>query len=341
VALDPEQRHRLASAKLAALVRGHWGEAALGGAEQARHPAGAALQAGRRAWVLLEDGTAHGLGSALVWAASRGAERLDVVAGSRAPQLARRAALFRRPPGVWAADGRRLRLPRPEPYPPGPPERPPEHLASWAEVIEGAGAQAVWEAGVLRAEVLGLEVARVVEGADGARLEVGVGRHDRLARRSLGPTRPGPAELAEAVAAVADRRRGSVPAHPANQLSTERWLRAVAVSSPGLAGARQLDPVDCPVLAPLAPARRAPAAALGTDADGRPLLAVFSTGVDPELVPAAADARAWFARWRPPARSLVLVVPEGDDHPATAALARALATPAELRKVARHWREAS
>ncbi|MGH9282606.1 MAG: hypothetical protein ACRD0S_06680, partial [Acidimicrobiales bacterium] len=78
----------------------------------------------------------------------------------------------------------------------------------------------------------------------------------------------------------------------------------------------------------------APAPAAGVDGEGRPLLAVCSTGIDVDLVPAAADARLADGR----EARLVLVLPEADDHPVTRSLASALADPAEVVTVAGDWR---
>jgi hypothetical protein len=61
---------------------------------------------------------------------------------------------------------------------------------------------------------------------------------------------------------------------------------------------------------------------------------VASTGIDLDLVPAAADARA--ADPRHPA--LVIAVPARDDHPVTRALAAALTLPATVVTVPDDWR---
>ena len=63
-------------------------------------------------------------------------------------------------------------------------------------------------------------------------------------------------------------------------------------------------------------------------------VAVFSVGVDLDLVPAAAEARLA----HDPDAALVLVVPERDDHPVTQALAGRLRRPAEVRTVSGDWR---
>ena len=61
---------------------------------------------------------------------------------------------------------------------------------------------------------------------------------------------------------------------------------------------------------------------------------VFSVGIDLDLVPAAAEARAAID----PSAHLVLVVPERDDHPVTRALADRLQARAEIRTVSGDWR---
>ena len=101
---------------------------------------------------------------------------------------------------------------------------------------------------------------------------------------------------------VGDRRRGPsggdrarVPAagrqpHPLNQLVPERWLRWLIVQQPELVGAATLTPVES-VLARRNLNERSVASAAGVGADGEPLVVTCSTGVDLELVPAAADDR--------------------------------------------------
>ncbi|MBV8160196.1 MAG: hypothetical protein JO265_04670 [Acidimicrobiia bacterium] len=268
-----------------------------------------------------------------MWARGLPSDQLHLVVddGDVAGVLARRAAAFAHPPAVWQIDGTVLTRARPVPPVPEPPLDP--DVAPLADVIRAAGAAPVVEHGVLRGEVLGLEVARAVLDEQGARLEVGVGKHDRQAHRMVHGDEPPADALARVVAMVEGHRRAAAPNHPYNRLAPERWLRARALVEPGLAGAVELAPVPSPVgVDDLR--KQAPAAAAGTDAEGRDLLAVFSTGVDVDLVPAAADAR--LADDRNP--SLVIVVPERDDHPYLRPLAEALEDRAEVVTVPDEWR---
>ena len=201
-------------------------------------------------------------------------------------------------------------------------------------MIEAAGAEAVVEAGTMRAEVLGLEVARVMRDVDGvAQLAVGVGRHDRLAQAMLYGTDDVDVSLRTAVASVLDHRHGSAGSHPANQLAAQRWLRVVLVKNPHLAGARALRPVTGTVEPRLK--RHTPAMAVGTRHDGSPVVVAATVGVDLDALSDAADARAVHAE---PTTPLVLVLPDGDDLDAIHRLAARLASPATIVTVPRDWR---
>jgi hypothetical protein len=139
--------------------------------------------------------------------------------------------------------------------------------------------------------------------------------------------------LARVVAMVEGHRRAGAPHHPYNRLAPERWLRARAVADPSIVGAAELMPVPSPV--DIDDLRKpAPAPAAGVDLDGKPLLVVFSTGVDVDLVPAAVDAR--LADGRNP--RLLIVVPERDDHAYLRSLTEALREPADVVTVPDEWR---
>jgi hypothetical protein len=215
---------------------------------------------------------------------------------------------------------------------------------AFRDQLEAAGAEVVVEEGVLRAEVLGLEVARVVPGPAGEPvLQVGVGRFDRDARALFGPDVQPDQSLAKVIGIVRSLRTADAPVHPANQLAPERWLRSVVIAEPTLVGVDGLVPVPAPVPRPDLK-QRAPAPATGTDAHGRPIVVVCSVGVDPALVPSAADARmaAAVASGADAGHiGLMLVVPDGDDYDVTRTLAGMLRHPAEVVTVPADWRRRS
>ena len=306
-------------------------------------PGGAVARGDGVGWVLAEERPERALGGALAWARHAGLAELHVLAEAETGLLARRAGAFARPPRVWRVEGRAVEPAEPAPPAPEAPLSP--AVAAFVPPIEAAGAEPVVEHGVLRGEVLGLEVARVVEDDDGVRLEVGVGAFDREAQRLVHGDRPPAEALARAVAAVRDLRTPTAPEHQMNRLALERWMRRILVRRPELVGAALLEPVPSPVRRTDL-RQQAPAPAAGRDADGGPLVVVCSTGIDVDLVPAAADARiaacSRIAGGRDLAGGgdarLLLVVPEADDHPVTRSLAGALARPAEVVTLAGEWR---
>ncbi|MBV8984843.1 MAG: hypothetical protein JOZ68_06075 [Acidimicrobiia bacterium] len=325
---DAGRAEALRQAKLRALVRGQWGE---GDRRPERFPGGAALVGADTAWVYAAEEPARALGRGLLWAHRLPIAQLHLIVDDASGALARRAAAFAAAPTVWRVDDTSLIQAEPEQLGTEPALDP--RLELLADVIRRSGAEPVVEHGVLRGEVLGLEVARAAIDEHGPVLEVGVGKHDRQAQGMVHVDEPTEAALARVVATVEGHRRGGAPHHPYNRLAPERWLRARAVANPALVGAAELTPIPSPVEVDDL-RKSAPAPAAGVDVDGRPLVAVFSTGVDVDLVPAAVDARLSDGR----GARLVIVVPERDDHPYLRPLADALIEPAEVMTVPDDWR---
>ena len=332
----PDPRAGLLAAKLGAIVRGHWPDAA-DGARPGPFPSGATLvdAVGSRAWILLDEDADRRLGAALALAQRAGADQLhlivdDAVAGGI---LARRAAQFAAPPSVWLASGRDL---APAPAAPPAADPPPAPAAElYRPVLAAAGLEPVVEDGNLLGELLGLEVARVVVDPDGAtaHVEAGVGRFDREVGAMMFAELAEGDAVARAVEFVAGVRAAGAQRHPLNQLVPERWLRSVLVARPELVGAAELRPVGSAV--PRRNLKEAGvASAVGEDLEGRPLVVTCSTGVDLELVPCAADDRLTHA---PDAR-LILAVPSRDALPITTQLAEHLALPADVVTVDDTWR---
>lgn len=275
--------------------------------------------------MLIDDGSARRFGPALAWAAQAGVSRLDVVVegADAAGVVARRAAQFVQPATVWRIDGRSL-LPA---------------AAAAVPVLDGAaalssmlaqllhrhGCDAGVEHGELIGSVLGLEVARVIDGE----LAVGVGRHDRMARASMRPGEDAGSALDEAVAAVRAWRRPGVARHAANTLQRSRWLRSVLCTSPALVATNWLEPAP-PPLPSLGLTDNSAVPCVGAD-----VVAVCSVGIDLDLVPTAADSLVLHG----PSSRLVMVTPAGDDVGVNRDLAARLRlrAPAQFVTVPREW----
>jgi hypothetical protein len=331
------RRDLLLQAKLKALVRSRWGDVvdSLTPTEDKGFPGGAALHdpGTGNAWVLAEDDPARSLGGAVVWADRRQATQLHLLVNAAGATLARRAAHLDRTISIWTI--RRTELVPAEAGPP-PAPTPNDHLSADLEpfqaLFERAGADTVHEHGTLRAEVRGLEVARVVDG----RLQVGVGKHDREAQLEILGDRPqGLDELFEVVRIVAEHRVADGAGHAAYHLSPERWLRSTILRRPDLVGAND----DLTAVAPATERddlrQPSPAPAAGTDrTTDEPLLVVCSVGTDLDLVPSSIDT--YLADGRDP--RIRFVLPEGDALRATTDLVAALKPRAELVTVSREWR---
>jgi len=337
--LDPDRRRAALGAKLGALVEARWPSAGsdasdasdVGDRVGSTFAGGATLKQGTTGWILLDERPERGLGAALAWARQQQVDDLHVLVDEHGGVVARRAAEFARAPHVWSVDGRSLVEASPAGF--EVPVIPSPEADRAAELLRQSGADVVIEHGVILGEVEGLEMARVVVDEHGARVEVGVGRHDREAFAMLHgevPTAEALASVIETVRAV--RHPGAAP-HPLNRLAAERWLRSRIVADPSIVGAAELVPVEG-TLARDGVKDIVAAVAVGTDPDGSSVVAVASIGIDLDLVPTAADARAYYS----PGARLVLVLPERDAHASTRALAAALAHPAEIVTRPGDWR---
>jgi hypothetical protein len=284
--VDEARRGRLLAVKLAALIREHDETTDL---HDVPFALGAAAIDGSVGWVLLDERQQRGLGPSLAWAVRADVEHLHVLAEEGTGTLARRAEAFRLPIDVWHIDERMLLPAIAEPLQP-PLEVPAGHDPFRALIVEGGAVPAV-EHGILVGEVRGLEVCRVVtdEHTGAARLEVGIGQHDREAFQMLHGDVPPAQALANVVATVAPHRRHGADPHPLNRIGQERALRARLIDDPGLIGASVVEAVPSPV-------------ARTNVKDPQPCVAhavikgsswtvVVSAGVDLDLVPFATDAR--------------------------------------------------
>lgn len=335
VPLEADQRASLFSAKARGLVSQHLG---LDGSSVAATalPFGAAVGHGKDHWVLLDSDPVRSVGPALVWSRRDGERSLHLMIDDPvdAGIVARRAALFTDAPTVWEVRGRTLTPARiAEPHIP---IEPPAAAREAAALLLDAGVDVVIEHGCIRGEIRGLEIARVLLDDDGvARIEVGVGRHDREAFTMVHGTLPTADALASVVSSVEAVRRPDAEPHPLRQLAPEGWLRWLLVNEPGLIGLEELRPAEATAVRESVKDAGA-TIALGHDSSGEDVVVACSVGIDLDLVPAAADARLALS----PESRLVIVLPERDLHPAIGRLGSMLTRPAEFVTVAGDWRVA-
>ncbi len=330
--VDDSQRARLARLKVRAAARRLLGE----GIElvDVQLGSGAAVHDGLNAVVFADASDTEkkpyrGIGTAVAWAAKAGIEgQLHVVTEDDAGVLARLATHLAVPPQVWQLDTTTF-VPAPAsaqawvatPAPTA------AELAAIQPLLD-AGADLVIEAGVVAAEVLGLEVGRVVNGE----LEIGVGRFDRAAAAVMEAVRGREDLISGVVKVVRQYRHPGAEPHVLNRLARERWLRADIVAEPHRVGAADLEPVETTVVRSSLIAS-VPAPAKGHRIDGAALVVATTTGVDLEAIVLAADARAAHA----PEAHLIVALPARDHYPALVALATRLRQPAQLVALEGAW----
>ncbi|MGI9612239.1 MAG: hypothetical protein ACR2QO_04965 [Acidimicrobiales bacterium] len=262
----------------------------------------------RRGFYLAVDDP-RAVGRALHWATNNDLSAIVVLAERHAGDLARRAGLLAERDDaptleVWQVSGAEASEATPAPISKPPPI--PADQWALAGVISEAGARAVDDYGLLIGDVAGLEVCRVVDGAGGPTIDVGVGQADRELHQLVHGKADLDDELRRVISAVAQYRRPGSH-HPLTRVGRERWLRSALVDEPGLVGAERLEPI-----VPLRGRRglkiTEPAAAAGHDLDGRPIVVITMSGVDLDLIPDAADYR----QRHDPAASVVIAVSERD-----------------------------
>ena len=269
---DPsdERRASLPEIRVAAVARDHFGFAE----PRTASIRGAALATeSDRAMAVVDEPSMGVIGGVLLWVSKADLVLEAVVVDGDAGAVDRWLDGFLPRPAVHALDGRVLRAPGESPIdlvPPAPTVPP---------AFDRPDLDVVVENGVVRAEVAGLEVARVVVDDDGAEfVEIGVGGYDRAAHKVLSS---GPVDevLTDVIDRVRSVRQASVKAHTFNRLCRERWLRSVLVAHPALVGLRELVPVDpLPVRTSLLDV--GPAPAVGTDGSGAVVLVVATAGID-------------------------------------------------------------
>jgi hypothetical protein len=249
---------------------------------------GAAVIAGDAVWILVDGDASHSLGSAIAWA-SKYARSLHLVVDNHSGVLVRRASGFALPISVWHIEGNGLLPAIAEPHQEL--MRASDAHSALISQIDDAGAESLVEWGVVVGEVRGLEICRVVddEHTNEARIEVGIGAHDRETYALVHQARPIHESIADVVATVCAHRVEGAPFHPYNHIAPERFARWRAMQDPKALGFSSLTRVDPPV--PRTNVKDSvPCVALGEKTDGTTTAVVFVHGIDLDVVPFSVDA---------------------------------------------------
>lgn len=282
---DSGQRSRLLALKLRALLRTQPGEDT-DAYDTAEFPLGAALVSPARTWVLVDGDATSSLGPVFAWSRRHGGP-IELVVEQAPGLVARRAGGFDMPVTVWSVESDRLVRAEPAPHVTQRPA-PGFDPAPFIDDMVAGGVDPVIEDGIVRGEVRGLEVCRVVVDDLGPRLEVGIGAHDREAFAMVHAATPVRDALSNVASAVLAHRTVGAPHHPYNSLAPERFARWRVMERPGLIGWSTATAID-PAVARVNVMDSAPCALIGTDSDGSTSVAVFVHGIDLDAVPTAVD----------------------------------------------------
>lgn len=331
MSLDPARRAGLERARALAIARDHFHLDTEGASVDAA-PFGVAVRVGSAAAatavIVSSVDDLSVLGGALVWLDRNPAGATHLIVEHHAGVHARRAAVLAPDLQVYELDGSDVRdaaaAPISEPHPT------PDDITPLVAMIERSGAQAVVEDGIVRAEVAGLEVGRVVTGPTGSSIEVGVGRFDREAGALLNADRPVEPTLVSTIDQVRKHRTAGAVAHPVNRIGRERWLRELVRVDPAIAGIAAPELVE-PIPPRTSLLEASAAALLGADGDRR-VLVVCSVGVELGLVPAVADLVAAHAP-----DEVRFVLPARDRFPYLERLVERLGLPVSFADIAVPW----
>ena len=322
-ATAPDRRQQLLRLSLRAVVADLTGDQ--GELVASDVPGGAWLVRGDTLWARLDERPHRAIGSVIALALREGVDQLEVLVGAEdaAPIVARRARQWNLPISVRHLDERTPVAVEPAAHLIAP-TVPEAHLA-FTEAIAAAGADPVVAHGALTAQFRGLEIARVIDDGDGARLEVGVGANDREAFRELHIGEAPEAALARVVRAVAEHRVDGARPHPFNTMSPEGYLASALRADPGVVGVGNLALTGSAV-APVGAVDAGPVMLIG---GGR--LFACTTGVDLGAMPDALDTLdAMVATGEISDPALTVVVPSRNRLPVLDRLAAAAVAPVQI-----------
>lgn len=294
-------------------------------------------------WILCEQPDGSCLLSSVALAQKQKAEQIYIFVSSPTTSLARWASYFvSLKIQIWYFDKTSAQVLLPTDLePPAPLVFDPN---GFVEEIEKAGARSLIQDGILIADVKGLEVARVVQDPDlQFRLRVGVGRNDRQGHAIMNPDAKTSDLLPRVVKEILTYRKPGIPLRKENTLCSQNWLRHIVINNPSLIGASSLSPSFIPGYL-VGPNSTSPAVAGGFDKDGSPIGAIFYVGIDPQIILSAIDVRISLARdffnnkYRPDDINILIVIPQGDDHPFITKLANLLHPKPIVTTVPKNWR---
>lgn len=198
-------------------------------------------------------------------------------------------------------------------------------------ILEANNCDIVHEHEIVKAEIKGLEVARITEDRDGElKLQIGVGHYDQEAHKLVDLHEDPNEKLARVVADVLRYRNKEAKPHPLNRVARPAWLVSEIIAFPEKLNLQDVHRLMTPGKATTVK-ETTPAAALAKS-DGKIVLLVASVGIDLKAIPLAAALSA-----TEDADEIWMILPEKDFHPALKRQSSQLTIPVYFKTVQEPW----
>ena len=198
-------------------------------------------------------------------------------------------------------------------------------------ILEANNCDIVHEHEIVKAEIKGLEVARITEDRDGElKLQIGVGHYDQEAHKLVDLHEDPNEKLARVVADVLRYRNKEAKPHPLNRVARPAWLVSEIIAFPEKLNLQDVHRLMTPGKATTVK-ETTPAAALAKS-DGKIVLLVASVGIDLKAIPLAAALSA-----TEDADEIWMILPEKDLHPALKRQSSQLTIPIYFKTVQEPW----
>ncbi|MEE2682544.1 MAG: hypothetical protein VYD77_01255 [Actinomycetota bacterium] len=199
------------------------------------------------------------------------------------------------------------------------------------ELLKASGCDVVQEHGVLKGEIKGLEVARVVINDEGQQvLRVGVGAYDQEAHKIFDSQQTPEEKLFRIVSQVMEYRNQKSEPHPLNRAARAKWMIAEIIATSENFDLEEVQPLS--MLEEIDTVTEShPAAAIGRTGAGSVLI-VASSGIDLQTIPVAAGLLVSTG-----AEEIWIALSPKDRHPAIINAARYLKAPSRFIEINEPW----
>jgi len=322
--IDSERRSELNQRKLESLLRVTFPDSTF---EQVKTQSGALRSNNKNQYLYAPNEKVSPLALALTFLEKGTA--IHIILDEPDPLLTHQAMGLHTDCTFWVVEKDQL-IPHPEGKTGERPEKPVVNETAMSLLIEN-GCDVIREHDVIKGEIKGLEVARIIKDFDNlSNMQIGVGHYDQEAHKLVDWGESPNEKLARVVSEVRQYRNKEAQPHPLNRVARSKWLISEMIASPKIVGLEEIRHLPTPE-STKAITETAPAAALGKIGD-KVILIVASVGVDLKAVPIASGLSV-----ATEPDEIWMVLPEKDKHPALLRQAEHLKTPVHFKTAEEPW----